>query len=324
MIRTFTFLILTLVLGAFQAHAQESVSGFEEMQLPVDTFWNGNDSSGGFVSGQSFFYNSYDFTYNYWSGGWAVSTKTDTETAGFTNLYSAITGTGVQSPSYAVGQQNARIVLQEDYKKPRGLWITNTTYAARSMEQGDQFAKKFGGKEGTDPDFFVLHIYGYDGGVKDTAHRVDFYLADFRSDDSLNDYIVKDWRWVDLNSIPRADSLEFVLESSDTSKYGYNTPLFFAIDDLTVDLLSASTDLSQAPSSIHVMPNPAVDYIRVNTPGVSGMLEVFDMNGKGRIAQEVQSGTPLIDVHGLKAGMYTCVLRNTHGAVVGVTRFVKQ
>ena len=96
----------------------------------------------------------------FWASGWAISTMRDDTTSGFGNLYSAITGSGAgvggSSNAYAVGQQNAIIRLEGNSigKVMDGLYLTNTTYAHNSMRDGDDFAKKFGGVDGTDPDFF--------------------------------------------------------------------------------------------------------------------------------------------------------------------------
>ena len=59
-----------------------------------------------------------------------------------------------------------------------GVLVTNSTYAAISMRDGDQFAKKFGGESGDDPDFFRLVAHGYkDGSLTDS---VEFFLADYQ------------------------------------------------------------------------------------------------------------------------------------------------
>ena len=44
----------------------------------------------------------------------------------------------------------------------RGVDVTNTAWARTSMLEGDQFAKKFGGATGDDPDWFMVTFTGYD------------------------------------------------------------------------------------------------------------------------------------------------------------------
>ncbi|MDY6839745.1 MAG: DUF4465 domain-containing protein [Thermodesulfobacteriota bacterium] len=70
--------------------------------MASDSYWNGSDSSGGFISGDAHFSNCYDTSRGSWDG-WAYSNMTDTTTAGWTNQYSAITGGGAGgSANYGV------------------------------------------------------------------------------------------------------------------------------------------------------------------------------------------------------------------------------
>jgi len=114
-----------------------------------------------------------------------------------------------------------------------GFYVTNTTYNVLTMLNGDSTSKKFGGENGTDPDWFLLTIKGYEYG--NLVDSTQFYLADFRSDTSAQDYIVKDWQWVDLSnwSDYYVDSFSFSLSSSDMDSNGLmRTPAWFCIDDI--------------------------------------------------------------------------------------------
>jgi hypothetical protein len=119
---------------------------------------------------------------------------------------------------------------------PTSIAITNTTYAAISMRDGDGpggFGKKFGGPTGNDPDFFRLTILGRDSANASTGSVV-FYLADYRFTDNAQDYIVSQWTTVDLSSLGTSTrSLQFNLESSDNDpNFGMNTPAYFAVDNV--------------------------------------------------------------------------------------------
>ena len=75
---------------------------------------------------------------------------TDTTTPGYDNQFSAITGDGADgSATYAVAYTTGfTAASQAEFSTPAtvsGVYITNTTYAALSMLNGDAFAKKFGG-----------------------------------------------------------------------------------------------------------------------------------------------------------------------------------
>jgi hypothetical protein len=110
-----------------------------------------------------------------------------------------------------------------------GFYVTNSTYAYLSMRDGDSYAKKFGGENGTDPDYFKLIISGTD--IFGNLKSVEFYLADFTFEDATEDYILKNWEWIDLSSLGVVTGVSFGFESSDMS-FGYiNTPTYFCIDD---------------------------------------------------------------------------------------------
>jgi hypothetical protein len=59
---------------------------------------------------------------------------------------------------------------------------------------------------------------------------VDFYLADYRFVNNGLDYIVNNWRYVNLTSLGAVKSVEFGLTSSDTAPWGMNTPGYFVMD----------------------------------------------------------------------------------------------
>jgi hypothetical protein len=102
------------------------------------------------------------------------------------------------------------------------------------MLHGDQFAKKFGGTDGTDPDWFLLTISGFDE-LGNFTGSVDFYLADYRDPDPANKYIISAWTTVDLTPLGNAHTLSFGLTSTDSDPiFGMNTPAYFAIDNLLV------------------------------------------------------------------------------------------
>ena len=217
--------------------------------LAPESFANGVDGAGGFESGPVFFNNSYETTYGSWLG-WSVSNMTDTTTPGYLNQYSSISGDGaLGSSTYVVANAYPDPVVPT-ISAPEGfsfasLWVTNTTYAALSMQQGDFFAKKFGGETGDDPDFLLLTIEGIDSSDQSVG-TVDFYLADYRFSDNSQDYLVRDWTGVDLSSLAAADRLMFSLSSSDVGAYGINTPAYFALDQVVL------TDSRSAPATVTV------------------------------------------------------------------------
>jgi len=219
--------------------AQAAVSSFDNLPLAPESHYapgvtgNGNGNFP-FSSGDATFnhtFTDYGFP-GCCASGWSYSNQTDTTTAGSANQYSGYAGTGQGgSQNYAIAYGGSASVTFTTATVLGGAWFTNTTYAALSMRDGDSFAKSFGGASGNDADFFKLTITGYSGAA--STGSVDFFLADYRFSDNAQDYIVKDWTFVDLQSLGPVDRLGFALNSSDTGDFGINTPAYFAMDTVT-------------------------------------------------------------------------------------------
>jgi hypothetical protein len=214
---------------------QPAIATFDDLELEPESYWNGADGSGGFVSGKAHFANQYDPEWDFWDG-FAYSNITDANSMGYFAQYNAITGSGEgDSPNYAiafVGWETPPTVTFAAAQPLGGLYVTNNCYAYYDMLYGSLFSKKFGGETGDDPDWFKLTITGIDPNDQPTG-MVDFYLADFRSEDNAQDYILDSWAFVNLTSLGEVKSLQFTLSSSDTGMFGMNTPAYVCIDTIT-------------------------------------------------------------------------------------------
>ena len=212
------------------------VTDLEDLTLASESYWNGSSDpiAGGFTSGSAWFNNNYDTTFSSWDG-FAYSNITDTATSGMAGQYNAITGAGQGgSENYAVawvGWSEPPTITLDYAGVLDSLYMTNNNYAYYSILNGDAFAKKFGGADGNDADWFLLTITGKNA-AGDVTGTVDFYLADYRFADNGLDYIVNTWEAVDLTSLGMVKSLEFTLTSSDVGDYGMNTPAYFAMDTI--------------------------------------------------------------------------------------------
>jgi len=229
---------VVLLFGCCSLVKAEGIADFEDLTLGPESHWNESDGSGGFASGIAWFNNNYDSQYGSWDG-FSYSNITDTTSSGMAGQYNAMAGGGQGgSTNYAVGYigwTEAPAMTLDVVTIVSGLYVTNNNYAYYSMLNGDAFAKKFGGTSGDDADWFLLTMTGRDvlGDVTETA---EFYLADFRFADNELDYIVNDWRYVDLTALGAVKSVEFGLSSSDAGFYGMNTPAYFAIDTVVPEL----------------------------------------------------------------------------------------
>ncbi|MEE4196098.1 MAG: DUF4465 domain-containing protein [Bacteroidales bacterium] len=206
------------------------VASLDEFQLSDETYWSGSDHAGNFTSGNKIFTNQYYPDWNTWSG-FAYSNLTNYQFFDEKCMYSAYDkNVGVEGNIYAVGHQLGRILvtLKDSIhgEEPRSVQLSNSTYTALAILHGYGYAKKFGGRDGNDPDWFKVTIRGI-GLENEITGTVDFFLADFRFNDNTNDYILDKWEYVDLTSLGIVKKLEFVLSSSDAG-----TPLFFCLDNL--------------------------------------------------------------------------------------------
>lgn len=183
--------------------------------------------------------------YGFASGGIAVSQWNDMTTAGYTNQCSVYYGTngandgGVDnSKTFAVvhaptfGESGGYMYFKADGTE-RALshaWFMNNTYALLSMEQGDGFGKKF---SYADKDWCKLTIVGVDASGETTG-EVEVYLADFRTADAPG--ILKDWKRVDLKPLGKVSRVNFSISSSDGEGMYMNTPAYFCMDNIAVEL----------------------------------------------------------------------------------------
>jgi hypothetical protein len=233
------YCVVTVLLTAGAAKA--ATVTFDDLTLPAESYFNGSDGSGGFVSDGVNFSNNYNTDFGSWDG-FSYSNLTDIAADGFTAQYNAITGSGQDgSENYAVGYIGFTTPPAMTLAEPgfiTGLYVTNSNYAYYSMLKGDAYAKKFGGADGSEPDWFLLTITGRDADGNDVG-SVDFYLADYRFEDDGEDYIVDTWQYVDLTPLGEVVSLEFALSSSDVGDFGMNTPGNFAIDTIVYEPASS-------------------------------------------------------------------------------------
>ena len=174
-------------------------------------------------------------TYSDWSTWWGygVANHKATSFNSLADQYNSITGGGVDgSENYGVayitdfmGPVYATLTTDEASVVP-GVYVTNAAYAFESMLHGDSFSKKFG-----NGDWFKLTAIGYDDDEEETG-RKDFYLADLRSENSADWYIINDWQYMDLSSLGKVRQIQFTLSSTDNGDWGMNTPAYFCFDNL--------------------------------------------------------------------------------------------
>ena len=311
------------ICATLSLNAQQTI-GFENVILTPESYNNGSTGSGGFIENGVVLTNTYTVGQwgDYWSG-FSVSNTTDVTTAGYLNQYSAFTGSGSNSTNYAVYYPSGTISFAGQGVDLKSVQITNTSYAAISMRDGDDsfgVGKQFGSVNGHNgspdgtngEDFFKILIYAH-AENDSIIDSVEFYLADYRFSNNAEDYIVDTWETIDLSGIVgTVYSLSFKLESSDNDPtWGMNTPAYFAIDNLEIDKNIGLIETNLA--DVFVYPNPMNSELFVK--GESGLIEIFDLAGKIVLSTN-HIAYSVLDVSNFSAGSYTMKLTNEKGSFV--------
>jgi hypothetical protein len=197
----------------------------------------------------------YPEQYNFWGGGIAISQWNDTITPCYINQCSVyhidpVTGKGGYDGSntfaVAFGYKDTSSYGEDTrshitFYNPEitatfnGFYVTNSTYAVRSMEHGDECDTTFATRplDNAHQDWFKLIVEGLDAN-NEVAGTVEFYLADFRTPTSPG--IIKDWEYVDLSPLGAVNALRLNVEGSYHNAYGLVTPAYFCFDNLSVTI----------------------------------------------------------------------------------------
>ncbi len=258
--------VLLLCANASTANADVIVS-FEELTNFTGTssagggsFYNGNNgsnttNSNGWSSQGVYFNNTYNSNFGGFWSGWSYSNVANATTVGFTNQYASFPGGGsngaggvVPGQKYAIASGSGAYFDLPTNSRIISVDLTNATYAALSMQNGDSFAKKFGGATGNDPDLFGVTLRGFDnvGGTGNAIGSVNVNLSDFRFTNNSQDYILNSWLNVDLASIADARSVSLSFFSTDTGAFGINTPTYLALDNLRISAVPEPSSIALA------------------------------------------------------------------------------
>lgn len=311
-------MLLAVSVCCIQYAQAQTIIDFEDLNVPgIDTAWLGSDLSGGFNASGIFFENAYNNQWGYWEAGFIYSNSTDNTTPGYTNDYSSFAGSGANgSANYAVNYGEVGIDFTTE-KFVASIAITNNTYAALSMKNGDAFGKQFGSvnnaqgnPDGTNgEDFFRLLLIGKNaqGDVTDT---VLFYLADYRFADDAQDYIIDSWEIVDLTPLGAIRYLDFKLESSDVSSFGNNTPSYFALDNIVITNGSTASISQKTLTNASVFPNPTRGILSIDSEG--GNMHLVSANGQTILEKEL-NGTETIDLSNYPSGIYFVEITSEKG-----------
>lgn len=243
--KTVAMIGMMVWLGANATHAGPLVIDFEDVSLPANTSTYGGPGTLAdgvpeqvvLTSGSISFFSTVTrySPAEYWSG-FAFSNRGDTTTNSWTNDTSSFSGGGVGGAgNFAVAywqsyDPSPRMVLPEGLR-PEAVKLVNTTYTALTIRDGDPNNFSTGRYEAGD--FLSVTFTGNSqaDGQGSTTGAATFFLADFRSGNTL---IVDSWTDFSLASLGQARSIVIDFASSDVGDWGINTPTYVALDNLTL------------------------------------------------------------------------------------------
>ena len=202
-------------------------------------FMKGWDTS--FVSG-GFIFHSLSSTIGTWNTGVTCTNvlTDDFELHNFNvHFASAAGGAYDNSKQYATITDSAYICHAGVCAAPRlftGFYITSSAELHRSVVNGSDLSPAF-----TYGDYAYVNIRD-----EVTGRSVDYYLADYRSENMNEHYCLTSWQWVDLRSLGMSgDRLKLTFHSSRTpapGASGFCMPGMFCIDNF-----NGTPEISVAP-----------------------------------------------------------------------------
>ena len=328
---------LTLLFGSvlsLQATAQVTTENFDGLTLTPNSYYK-NTTTPDWQTSQETFRYKWDTAYGgYWGSGSSYTNVKDTVNGTYTNLYGNITGSGFSGNNYVTAKDGA-VIKVKNTSIVSGFYITNTTYAWKSIKKGDSFARKFGDTTGTGsgasipqgqyPDWFLLTAVGFRNGVA-KSDTIKFYLADYRGPTST-DTVIKNWRFINCTLLNIVDSIQFHLSSSDAGSFGMNTPGFFSIDNFVTYTTVGINEL-ESVSDISIFPNPVKDHLTINYTCEKEnnlLISICDISGKEVLNEKQQNNTGYnrieLQTSALEAGVYSIQLSD--GIVSKKLKFIK-
>ncbi len=326
--KTITKLAMAFCFVTGNATIAQTVT-FDTFTLTPNSYYKDTTSADFSNGGVTFRYGWNTSFGGYWESGSSYTNKMDTIDGTFNNLYGCIPGTAFSGNNYAAVQSGAMVTFSNNTTAVTGFYMTNSTFAWKTIKNGNQFSRKFGDTTGTGsgatipqgqyPDWYKILVRGYRGGSMLTD-SVEFYLADYRAAGTANDYAIKNWQFVNCSSLGQVDSISFDMKSSDNSFGFMNTPGFFSMDHFTIQSTVGVEELS-VNSNVSLFPNPATQYLILNYESNSLneiTFTISDIAGKdlqtNKFAGTIGVNQQHLSVENLESGIYFLELKDQHSS----------
>lgn len=121
-------------------------------------------------------------------------------------------------------------------------------------------------------DYLTLYAFGIDADDQ-VVGPIEYDLATY------NDALAvleqnEAWDWFDLTGLGAVKSVHFAIRGSDVGEYGLNSPTYFCMDKLSINLLPTSLDEAATSESIYRIENCLYNV------SIGTTIEVYNVSGK--------------------------------------------
>lgn len=222
-----------------------TVATFEDLTLePESSWWGPADNAeevsgaygtewvGTFKSGSYEFVNSVNPAWGSWMGC-SYSNMTATSFESYDkDQWNSAAGHGAEgSANYGVlygsslPMEVIKVADAPEGRVIKGMNITNSAWVVECVKKGNGSAKKF-----VQGSWFKVIFTGTK--ADESTASVEYYLADYRSENEADWTCLTDWAWIDLSSLGKVVSLSISFDGTDKS-YGYlSTSTYVCIDNV--------------------------------------------------------------------------------------------
>ncbi len=266
-------------------HTDATVATFDDLTLEPESSWygpadnavEGTDDygstvwNGTFKSGAYEFVNSINPVWGSWTGC-SYSNMTATTFSDYsTDQWNSCVGHGATgSANYGViycgmpagmPMEVIKVLDAPEGRVINGLNLTNSAWVVECVKNGNGVAKKF--EQGS---WFKVTFTGTK--ADNTTASVDYYLADYRSENEADWTCLTDWDWLDLSSLGKVVSLSVSFDGSDKA-YGYmNTSTYVCIDNVGCTKNTPTAIATAKPNyvELHEVARYTLDGKRINAP----------------------------------------------------------
>lgn len=251
LMKKFIFTIVSLSCLSLAVHVNNAqaasqndamVATFDDLSLEPESHWHGDETSDEpesvFQSGGFLFDNYLWAEYDFW-GKFAYSNETSTTYASLDDQFHSAVGHGAEGSSiygvayvadamFGPGSTCFYVADNAEGDSISGCYITNSAWGKDAVINGDGMSSVPG--PFATGDYFSLTATGTraDG----TTASLDFYLADYRSENSADHYCLDTWEWFDLRPLGKVTKVSFSMNSTKSNDYGISTPTYFCIDNI--------------------------------------------------------------------------------------------